>query len=303
MFQMRALNQEIIPFLIGDEVDSTENLEQRADRLIARLREERLQQSASKGMVTRLSAQLDEWIRTDASEYLDQPDFDDAAKVKIVSRLNRFNRTVQAYWRFLAILKPYIEHVQRKENRKVKILELASGSGDFTLALAEKSQKQGLPVEVYGSDYLDAHVQEGNRKAKEKGIKATFKTINAFDMHNVETGEFDIIFVAQTMHHFTPGQLAMMVAQASMKAGHAVIGIDGHRGPALFGLLPGMLVLNPDLDFMHDSLISMRKMYSEPELALIARLAAPEHSVKTFTDFPGYSVLEVIVDQAGHQSY
>lgn len=294
MLQHRSLSQTIIPSLLKHSRTPPQTLEEQVDNVIARLRAARKQQGVEKGMLTRLAVTIDEWIRTDEPEFLDRSDYNDADKVKIVAQLNRFNRTVQAYWRFLSILKPYIHHVQKNENRIVKILELASGSGEFTLALAERAHKQNLPIAIYGSDYIAAHVDEGNRKAQAKGISVQFRTINAFDMHNVAPDEFDIIFIAQTMHHFTPGQLAKMVKQASEKARYAFIGLDGRRGLDLFGLLPAMFVLNPHYGFMHDSMISMRKMYSEPELELIAKCAAPECHVRTFSSLPGYSVLEVL---------
>lgn len=294
MLQLRALNHDLVPRLLNAHPFPDETLEQRADRIVTRLRKERMWRSADKGLLTRMSARLDQWIRTDAPEYLDQSDYAAADKVEIVARLGNLNRLVQANRRFLRLLKPHIEAVQARGQRPVRILELASGAGDFALALARKAQRQGLPLEIHGSDYLDAHVAEGNRKAAAQGLPVSFRNINAFDMQDVAKGEFDIIFMALTMHHFTPGHLARMVAEASARATQAVVGLDGHRGLELFGLLPGMLALNPHYGFMHDTVISMRKMYSEPELELIAKMAAPAHRVRAYPAFPGYSVLEVV---------
>lgn len=296
MLQQRSANQVIMADLPRPSSPPTDMnvLERQVDQAIASLRAQRRVHGQTADVLPRLAARLDDWIRTDAEEFLDRADYADAGKVRIVSQLHRFNRVVQAYWRFLSILKPYIHAVHQQEKRTVNVLELASGSGEFTLALAEKARQQKLPIAIYGSDYIEAHVEEGNRKARAKGIAAQFRTINAFDMHNVAEGEFDIVFVAQTMHHFTPGQLAKMIAQASAKATYGFVGIDGRRGLELFGMMPLMAALNPTYGFMHDSFISMRKMYAEPELELIAQLAAPEHRVRTFSSHPGYSVLEVL---------
>lgn len=290
MFQLQALNRELIPGLLASTVPD-DALEQRADRLIFRLREARAAQA--RGLPARLAVTLDRWLRSDAPEFLDRDDVTPDAKVAIVSRLDRLNRSLQAYRRFLAVLRPGIEAVHRREGRPVRLLELASGAGDFTLELARLAQAQQLPVVVHGSDYEPGQVQEGTRKARVAGLDVEFRIINAFDMHNVAAGEFDIIFLAQTMHHFTPGQLARMVEQASRKATHAFIGIDVRRSLHVWGIVPAMAALNPDYAFLHDGIISIRKMYSEPELALIARLAAPDRQVATRGIFPGYSVLEV----------
>lgn len=290
MFQLQTLNRDLIPGVLASAAPD-EALERRADRVIARLREAR--EAQARGLPTRLAVTLDRWLRSDAPEFLDRDDITPAAKVAIVSRLDRLNRSLRAYRRFLSVLRPGIEAVHRRERRPVRLLELASGSGDFTLELARLAQAQQLPVEVHGSDYQAAHVQEGQRKARDAGLPVEFRCVNAFDMHNVADGEFDLIFLAQTMHHFTPGQLARMVEQASRKATHAFVGIDVQRSLHVWGIVPAMAALNPDYAFLHDGIISIRKMYSEPELALIARLAAPDWQVRTRGIFPGYSVLEV----------
>lgn len=290
MFQLQALNREVIPGLLASTVPD-DALERRADRLVFRLREAR--EAQARGLPARLAVTLDRWLRSDAPEFLDREDVPADAKVAIVSRLDRLNRRLQAYRRFLAVLRPGIEAVHRREGRPVRLLELASGAGDFALELARLAQAQRLPVTVHGSDYEPGQVREGRRKARAAGLDVAFEVINAFDMDNVAAGDFDIIFLAQTMHHFTPGQLARMVEQASRKATHAFVGIDVQRSLHVWGIVPAMAALNPDYAFLHDGIISIRKMYSEPELALIAQLAAPDRQVRTRGIFPGYSVLEV----------
>jgi SAM-dependent methyltransferase len=136
-------------------------------------------------------------------------------------------------------------------------------------------------------------VGEGRRRAAAAGLAVEFREVNAFAMHNVGEGEFDLVFLAQTMHHFTPGQLARMVEQATRRA-ERFVGIDVRRSLHVWGIVPGMAALSPHWGFLHDGIVSIRKMYSEPELALIARLGAPGHAVRTRGVWPGYSVLEVM---------
>lgn len=293
MFQLRALNRDLIPELLAQVRASDDALESRADRLVARLREAQRQAAPRYGLATRLAVRLDRALRSDAPEYLDREDCPDADKVAIVAGLDRLNRRLHAYDRFLAILKPVIDRIHARERRPVRVLELASGAGDFTLELARKARAARLPVTVQGSDYLDAHVAEGNRKAAAAGLEVGFRNINAFAMDNVADGEFDLIFLTQTLHHFSPGQLARVVEQAGHKARHAFVGIDVMRSPHVWGIVPVMALLNPHRGFLHDGILSIRKMYSGPELELIAMLAAPQAQVRTWNTFPGYSVLEV----------
>lgn len=297
MFQLHRLNRDLIPGLLASTC-AQDPLEDRVDRIIVRLREARRREAAGRGLATRLAVGVDGWLRTDAPEFLDLPDYADAAKVDIVTRLDRLNRALHAYRRFFALLRPAIAAAYRRERRPVRILELASGSGSFTVALARQARAAGLPVEVHGSDYLAAHVRAGERRAAAAGLAVPFRQVNAFDMDNVAEGEFDLIFLAQTMHHFSPGQLARMVEQSVHKAPRFV-GIDVRRSLHVWGIVPAMAALSPHWGFLHDGIVSIRKMYSEPELALIAQLAAPGHAVRTRGAFPGYSVLEVTRANAG----
>lgn len=293
MFQLRQLNRSLAPGLLAAARADAAPLPERADRLIADLRHARTREAGRRGGVTGLAARVDAWLRTDEPEFLDRDDIAPARKVAIVAGLDRLNRRLLAYRRFLAVLRPGIQRLHREEGRLVRVLELASGSGDFALELARQAQRHRLPLEVCGSDYLDAHVEEGRRKAAARGLEVEFRNLNAFNLDDLLDDEFDFIFLTQTLHHFTPGQLARVVEQASRKAAHGFIGIDVQRSPHVWGIVPAMAVLNPDYGFLHDGIVSIRKMYSEPELEMIARLAAPQAQVRTYGMVPGYSVLEV----------
>lgn len=92
---------------------------------------------------------------------------------------------------------------------------------------------------------------------------------------------------------FNPRKLIANLDQSTQVAAHAFVGIDGYRSLSLFGLLLIMAAFGRNTDFIHDALISMRKFYSEPELAFIAGLAAPSRPVRTFSLVPGYSAIEI----------
>ena len=114
MFQLQNLNRELIPGLLASTAPD-DALERRADRLIFRLREARAAQA--RGLPARLAVTLDRWLRSEAPEFLDRDDVSAADKVAIVSRLDRLNRRLHAYRRFLAVLRPGIEAVHRREGR------------------------------------------------------------------------------------------------------------------------------------------------------------------------------------------
>jgi 2-polyprenyl-3-methyl-5-hydroxy-6-metoxy-1,4-benzoquinol methylase len=269
-------------------------LELRANRALAQLRAQRTASSRNYSPFARWQVALDDRLRTDQPEYLDDPAFPAARRVGIAHALHRFNRQVFAYRRFYLALRPTLRRLAAQLQRPVRVLELASGSGEFALALAEMARRDALPVKVTGSDYFPEHVDACRDKAAQRGAAITFREINAFDMSGLRAGEYDLVFIAQSLHHFSPGQIAMMIAQSMRVAATGFIGIDGQRSLSLYALVPTLGAVMRSPDFIHDAVISLRKFLTHGELELIARIAAPEGFVRVRGLNPGYSWLEVL---------
>ncbi len=270
-----------------------------ADGWIGRVLAERSRLSRERGGVLALADAVDRMVRTDEIEYLDDPDFPADTKQKMVRALHMMNRAFFSYHRFVYILAPLVREVAARHGRPARVLELASGSGEFTLAMARLAARQKLPVTITGSDYVKKHVEEGNRRAREQGLDVTFKEINAFAMdQGAAPGEFDIVFIAQSIHHFSPGQLAMMIAQSRATATTAFVGVDGYRCLPLVGLLPGLAVLKFRPSFIHDAWITSRRLFTELELWLAARIAAPDSPSLVVKSWPFHSVLFTRFDLA-----
>jgi len=271
------------------------DLERAVDTAIARLRAERV--GAARGL-THLGAALDRRLFTERVEHMDRDDCPPEEKVRLVRALHRMNQVFLSYWRFLRLLRPFIDDVQRREGRALRVLELASGSGEFTLALARAADRRALPVEITGSDIQPAYVARANAEAAARGVPARFIELNAFAMDTVPPGRFDLVFIAQSTHHFQPGQLARMVRHAHRISHVGFMSVDGQRSLSLLALLFGVggatSALLGSTRFLHDAVVTARRLYSEPELQLIAEMAAPEAAVGVRTVHPGFSVLTAL---------
>ncbi len=245
MFQFDSLDASVLhglgpaPEALGDMA----SLESAVDARIQALRARRLEEASRQGFFAAAHARLDALIRTDEPEYLDVRDYPASEKVRLVQALHGMNRLTLAYTRFRRVLQPYLERVAAREGRPARLLELASGSGEFTLALAAEARRIGLPVAITGSDYVPEHVEKGREKARARGLDARFEVIDAFDMSGCEAGAWDLVFIAQSVHHFTAGQLAKMIAQSRRIATTAFVAMDGRRSLQLLALVPGLAVL------------------------------------------------------------
>jgi 2-polyprenyl-3-methyl-5-hydroxy-6-metoxy-1,4-benzoquinol methylase len=238
---------------------------------------------------------LDAATHTDRLEYLDRDDIPQRVRHRLVRGLHRFNRVLMSYRRFLVVLQPVIEAVSLREQRPARVLELGSGSGAFALALARLATRRRLPVEITGSDVVDRYIDAANLEAGRRGLPVRFRQINAFDMAQAVTpGDFDVVFIAQSTHHFSPGQVAQMLAQARGIYAHRFVSIDGQRNwwSMAFAPVAGALVTR-DRRLVHDASISTRRFYADGELRVLARMAAPQAQVEVRPLEPGFTVLDV----------
>ncbi len=269
-----------------------DELNLKADEAVARFLDERFAVSRELGGVFFLLELLDTAIRTSDQELMDKPNLPENEKLDMVQALDRQNVMMQLYPRYIDTLLPLITEVAERTKREVRVLELASGAGGLAFALAETAEQKNLDVRITASDIVPAFIEEGNGIAAKKKLAVSFRLLNAFDMTELEMGEFDIVVMAQSLHHFTPGQLAVIIAQSARYATTAFVGIDGYRSMLLTGGVPLIASLQGIGSFTLDGLTSARKFYSELELDMIAELATGkrDHTLECLWPF---SVLTV----------
>jgi SAM-dependent methyltransferase len=265
-------------------------LEQAADALVAQLHQRRLADATG---LERLAVRLDSYVRTDALESLDSPDHPEHLKLEQVRLLHLQNVATGSYRRYLRILQPSLDAALARR-RPIHALELACGAGELSFALAAAMARQRLPVHVTGSDVVPSYVEAAMERARSTGSPACFRRLNAFDLKaSLDDGDVDVAFIAQSAHHFSPGQLAMMIAQVGAAGARHFVAIDGLRSLSMLGLIPLVGSFSLNRSFIRDGFISARRLHTEHEFELLARLAAPSASVRCETVFPLTSVLVV----------
>ena len=253
---------------------SAEELEQAADRVMQRFLAERLEVSRALGAFFFLGELLDSAMRSDEQEIMDSSTVSESERHELVTALDRQNAFMGLYSRYATLLWPLVGEIAERTGRRVKLLELASGSGGLALALASEAEKLGMPLAVTGSDIVPRYIDEANRLACEKKLPVTFRLLDAFRTTPGDEEHFDIVLISQSLHHFTPGKLAVMIDHACRRKASAFVGIDGYRDMLLGIGMPLAAGIQGKTAFTLDSITSSRKFYSEPELALLAEVAA-----------------------------
>ncbi len=276
---------------------SMEELEKTTNNVISLFLEERYCISQKLGGASLLTEVLDRMLRTTDTEFMDDNTLSENEKMNMVQALDRQNSMMQLYPRYVSLLLSLLEKVVTREHPNASILELASGSGGLAVALAEAVQNKHLPVSITASDIVPQFIEEGNRLATEKKLPLHFQLLNAFDLPEFPEGRFDLMVMSQSLHHFTPGQLAIIIAQSAKHTKNAFVGIDGYRSILLAGGVPLMASLQCIPAFALDGLTSARKFYSELELDIIAEIATGKRDHRVTCDWP-LSILTVHFDGA-----
>lgn len=249
------------------------------EREVEAMRRHRLR--AARDPWRRLGARLDALARTDTVEWMDRDTLAPAERTEMVRALDRFNRVVLSYPRFGLMLRPVINRVHAQTCQPVRIVEIASGAGELMLALDRYAERLGLPVALTGSDIVQTHVDGANARARAEGRSVRFRRLDAFALGEaLEPGEADVVLIVQAAHHFPPGAVATMIAQARLAGARDFVLVDGVRGLRTALWLPPLVTLisRGHRKLVHDSWITARKFYADGELELIARLAAPDAS-------------------------
>lgn len=258
--------------------DTIDSLEKVTDMFMERFLDERLNVSTELGPGYLLPELIDRAIRTSESEHMDKKEVSGDEKLRLISALDRMNTMTRIYEHQIGVVSRLIDELSRHSRGPVRVLELASGSGGLALALAEYAQKNGMDIAITASDIVPDVISDGNRRAEELKLPVTFRLMNAFDFNGVESDGIDIVIISQSMHHFSPGQLAMMIAQAKANGARAFTGIDGYRSLLLLGGVPLVASLQGIGEFTMDGVTSARKFYSEIELDIIAQIASGSNS-------------------------
>jgi SAM-dependent methyltransferase len=149
-------------------------------------------------------------------EWMDDPRLDRLEHRRALAGLRRINTLTRSD----APLWPPLRDLARRLNRPIRVLDVATGSGDVPLRLAARFRKAGLPAEVSGCDVSPVAVAA----ARTAGL-------NAFE-HDVLTTPlptgYDAVTTSLFLHHLDPPEAKTLLARMAA-AGDLVLVSDLRR--------------------------------------------------------------------------
>ncbi len=146
-------------------------------------------------------------------ELMDAPDIDPGEHRRALAglaRLNRFSNSVGVLW-------PAIATLARRLRRTVKVLDVATGSGDVPRKLLARATRAGVGLEVSGCDLSPTAIEEAARPPS--GV--TFFSHDAL-RDRLPTG-FDVVTCSLFLHHLSEDEAVALLANMENAAGSLIL--------------------------------------------------------------------------------
>jgi 2-polyprenyl-3-methyl-5-hydroxy-6-metoxy-1,4-benzoquinol methylase len=191
-----------------------------------------------------------------------------------LERVNRLSRTANV------ISKAIRAHCNKGRGRPLRILDLACGGGDVTLAVSQRLLAAGMPVAVEGWDRSETAISYAAQRSTQR-ITNRYGTSTRhvrFYQHDVldldREGEFDVVMCTLFMHHLPTESVVQLLTKMHRAARQLVLVDDLRRtmiGYRMAQLGCRLLTRSP---IVHaDGPLSVRAAFTESELRELSQQA------------------------------
>jgi 2-polyprenyl-3-methyl-5-hydroxy-6-metoxy-1,4-benzoquinol methylase len=200
-------------------------------------------------------------------EWMDDPNLDPAlhcAALEGLARINRFSGSAGALW-------PTIASVAKQLNRPLKLLDVATGSGDVVISILRRATRAGIAIEASACDLNPVAVGEAQKAASGAGVKLDCFQANAVN-GGLPTG-FDIVTCSLFLHHLDDAD-AITLLRNMATSGQVVLVNDLSRSWLNYWLVWGAShVLSRSPVVRMDGPLSVRAAFTRTEVRALAEAA------------------------------
>ena len=214
-------------------------------------------------------------------ELMDDPAIDPAEHRRALAglvRLNRFSNSAGVLW-------PAIANLSKRLQRPVRVLDVATGSGDVPRKLLARAARAGTPIEVSGCDVSPTAIEEAARHPS----AARFFVHDAL-RDPLPTG-FDVVTCSLFLHHLSEDDAVGLFANMKGAAGTMVLVNDLLRSRFNYcAVWAACRVLTGSRVVWFDGPASVRSAFTPAEALAIAERAGL-HSATARSKFPSRFLL------------
>lgn len=157
-------------------------------------------------------------MRDRQDELMDDPQLSgerhDAA-LRGLSRINRISGSAQVVWR------PIVQLAKQQGLQKLRVLDVATGSGDIPLALWNKARHSNLDLEIRGVDISPRAVENSQRRADSAGASVSFAVHDA--LGDELPADYDVVTASLFTHHLENEDVVNLLGKMKRAAGIMVL--------------------------------------------------------------------------------
>lgn len=157
-------------------------------------------------------------------ELMDDPTLDPLEHKKALAglaRINRFSNSAGVLW-------PSLEKFYaNNSSRPLRVLDIATGSGDVPIALAKRASQKGMQIEFAGCDFSPIAVENAKHQATQAGLKIEFFPLNVLEEPLPEG--YDVLTSSLFFHHLSREHALLLLAKMA-KVTQLVLINDLNRG-------------------------------------------------------------------------
>jgi len=199
-------------------------------------------------------------------EMMDRPQPVSAELERDLERIRQLNRWFGSYWLVFSFMRRWI-----KPGDQVRIVDLATGSGDIPRLIVDHARKIGAKVEIDALDRQSATLEIA------KKLSAGYEEISYIGANILEwkpAAAHDIALCTLTLHHFSNEDAVKVLRRCSEVATRFVLVSDLRRG---FFLKAGVYILTAfvlrEPMTRYDARLSAARAFSFKEFDKLARQA------------------------------
>ena len=183
-------------------------------------------------------------------------------------------------------------------DRPLKVLDIASGSGDLPVAWAQRARKNGLNLDITATDISAVAVDEQQQRAKSAGVE--IRSLQSDCFAEELPGGFDVVTCSLFMHHLTEQQSIDLLRAMRKASDNAVVVCDLDRTRLNYAIVGFASQALTRSHVVHtDALLSVKNAYTKAEFAALAQTALG-HSVSVKTMFPSRFLMIDQLDASGN---
>lgn len=184
-----------------------------------------------------------------------------------LARINRWTHSGNIFW-------PYLKQLAQQSKQPLRVLDLATGSGDIPLSLARLAGKQGVNLVIEGCDISDTALSVARAKAPE----CRFFQCDLL-AEPIPTG-YDVVLSSLFLHHLETPDVVRLLTNVQAAKPRMILMSDLVRGRLNYGLVwfaSRALSRSPVVHV--DGPLSIRAAFTSAELLQLAHDAGLEDAI------------------------